>query len=93
MHNKITKAMLFIGMCNNLEFLAHVEMVSAKGNQTLIRVPLCCVRQSADSQFMSVRMTLWVRAGEQGRSGLQVGAAGVMREGQGEGQGEGRGDR
>lgn len=33
-----------------------------------------------------------MRAGEQRRSGLQGGAAGVMREGQGEGHGEGRGD-
>ncbi len=52
-------------------------------------VPLCCGLESADSRFMSVMMTFWVRAGEQGLSGLQGGAAGVMSEGQGEGHGEG----
>lgn len=57
-----------------------------------ISVPLCCGLESADSRFMSAMMPLWVRAGEQGRSGLQGGAAGVMTEGQGEGHGEGKGD-
>lgn len=42
---------------------------------------------------MSAMITFWVRAGEQGRSRLQCGAAGVMREGQGEGHGEGQGER
>lgn len=42
---------------------------------------------------MSAMMTLWVRAGERAKSGLQTGAADVMREGQGEGHGEGQGDR
>lgn len=56
-------------------------------SQTL--VPRCCGLESADSRFMSVMMTFWVRAGEQGRSGLQGGAAGVMRVGQGEAHGEG----
>lgn len=64
--------------------------ISAEGDKDSI--PLCCGLESADSRFMSVMMTFWMRAGEQGRSGLQGGAAGVMREGQGEGHGEGRGD-
>lgn len=42
---------------------------------------------------MSAMMTLWVRAGEQAKSGLQSGVADVIREGQGEGHGEGQGDR
>lgn len=37
-------------------------------------------------------VTFWLRAGEQGRSGLQGGAAGVMTEGQGEGHGDGCGE-
>lgn len=57
-----------------------------------VLVPLCWGLESADRRFMSVTTILCVIAGEQGRSGLQGGADGVMREGHGEGHGEGRGD-
>lgn len=57
-----------------------------------VDIPLCCCLESADSRFISVIMILWIRAGEQGRSGLQDKAAGITWEGHGEGHGEGCGD-